>query len=161
MAFSYKLSGDSYISVAEADTYNDTELNRSDWNDLSQSDKEASLRRSTRFLDQSYTWKGEVNDTDNAHAWPRDDVEDDEGRDIDNTTIPERIKDACSELAYIDAVESELLPTSESGTTQSVKAGSVEIEYGGGQGSGKSLTRVHRLVSGLAVSATGTKAVRT
>lgn len=161
MAYSYKLSGDSYIDASYADTYNATDRNRSDWNDLSSGDKEAALRRATTFLDMAYDWKGEVNDTDNSHAWPRQDVEDAEGRDIDNTQVPERIKDACAELAYIDAVEQELLPVTESGQTQRVKAGEVELEYSGGQGSGKSLARINRLVSGLAVSATGTGVTRT
>jgi hypothetical protein len=161
MSFSYELSGDSYISTSTADTYNGNQRNRSDWNDLSADEKAAALRRATTFLDHGYDWKGDVNDTDNNHAWPRKNVDDDEGRGMDNTTIPQRIKDATAELAYIDAVESELLPVTESGETQSVKAGSVEIEYAGGQGSGTSLTRVNRLVSGLAVSATSTQAVRT
>jgi hypothetical protein len=161
MAFSYELSGDSYVDTAFADTYNGNQRNRSDWNDLTTDEKAAALRRATTFLDHGYDWKGDVNDTDNTHAWPRKNVDDDEGRDIDNTTIPQRIKDATAELAYIDVVESELLPVTESGETQSVKAGSVEIEYAGGQGSGTSLTRVNRLVSGLAVSATSTQAVRT
>lgn len=161
MAYSYELSGDSYIDVSYADTYNGNQRNRSDWNDLSRDEKVAALRRATTYLDTGFRWKGELNDTENIHAWPRDNVTDDEGRDLDNTTIPDRIKDACAELAYIDAVEQELLPVSESGEKQRVKAGSVEVEYSGGQGSGTSLTRINRLVSGLAVSATGTKAVRT
>lgn len=159
MAYTYELSGDSYLSVADADTYHN-DRNRSDWSGLSQSDKEAALRRATTFLDQGFQWKGNLSDKDNNHAWPRKGVEDDEGRSIDSSTIPQRILDACAELAYIDAVESELLPVTESGTTQRVKAGEVELEYSGGGGSGKSLARINRLVSGLAVSATGTSVTR-
>jgi len=160
MAYTYELSGDSYITVSTADTYN-SDRNRDEWNGLTQANKEAALRRATTYLDQAYEWVGELNDTANSHAWPRADVEDDEGRSIDNTTIPERIKDATAELAYIDAVESELLPVSTGGETQSVKAGSVEIEYSSGQGSSNSLERIDRLVSGLATTAAGKTVTRT
>jgi len=160
MVYTYELSGDSYITVATAETYN-SDRNRSDWSSLSAGEKEASLRRATSFLDTAYNWKGELNDTANNHAWPRADVEDDEGRDIDNTTIPDRIKDACAELAYIDAVEAELLPVSGDSETQSVKAGSVEIEYADSQGTGTSLTRIKRLVSGLANNVSGKTVTRT
>lgn len=160
MAFTYELNGDSYLSVADADTYH-SDRNRLEWANLTADEKEASLRRATTFLDSAYDWKGELNDTDNAHAWPRDDVEDDEQRDIDNTTLPDRIKDATAELAFIDALKSELLPVDKGGETQRVKAGSVEIEYAGGQGTGMSLARVKRLVSGLAQNVSGKVVTRT
>lgn len=159
MAFTYELSGDSYISVSTADTYQ-ADRDRQEWTYLTQDEKEAALRRATSFLDNGYNWKGEISDSANSHAWPRTGVEDDEGRSIDGTTLPDRIKDATAELAYIDAVEADLLPVTTSGETQRIQAGSVEIEYAGGQGSGKTLTRINRLVSGLAVAATSTQAVR-
>lgn len=159
MAYTYELSGDSYISVSTADTYQ-SNRNRQEWTYLTQAEKEAALRRATKFLDNGYNYKGDIASTDNAHAWPRVNVEDDEGRSIDSTTIPERIKDATAELAYIDAVEADLLPVTTSGETQRIKAGSVEIEYAGGQGSSTSLTRINRLISGLAIAATSTQAVR-
>jgi len=159
MAYTYELNGDSYITVSTADAYH-SDRNRSEWSSLSQSEKEAALRRATAYLDQGYKYKGQINDTDNSHAWPRTNVEDGEGRDIDSTTIPQRIKDATAELAYIDAVEAELLPTDEGGETQAVKAGSVEIEYSHGQGTGTSLTRIDRLIKGLAINATGTGVIR-
>lgn len=160
MAFTYPMNGDSYLSVADADTYH-SNRNRSEWSNLSQDEKEASLRRATTYLDHSFEWKGDVNDTDNAHAWPRKSVDDDEDRSVDNATIPQRIKDACAELAFIDAVKNELLPATTEGDIQAVTAGTVEVQYEQGVGSGPSLAYVNRLVSGLAVGATSTRLVRT
>lgn len=154
MAFTYPYSN-TYIGETEADNYNIGELNRDEWGNLTSDEKNAALVNATVFLDKAYDWKGRISDEGNAHAWPRKNVTDNEGREVPSDTIPVRIKRATAEAAYIDAVEGGLIPTESNADLDSLSAGSVSLDFGTSGSPSAETTKVDRIVKGLYVSKIG------
>lgn len=118
---------ESYISVADADTYF---LNRGNavWAALTTDQKEQALRRSTDYMTQTYgrRWAGYRTDYDQALDWPRYGVYVDNYY-LDSATVPPAIAKACAELA-LRASAGDL--TIDVGRLKSrVKVGPIETEY--------------------------------
>lgn len=116
---------DSFISVADADTYWSKRSN-SDWTAADPSDKETALINATDYLNNAYDWPGVLADTDQALSWPRDSAYDLEGRKL--TGIPKPIEDATAYLAG-QSVAGTVLFEVHGQAEKRLKAGSVEIEY--------------------------------
>jgi hypothetical protein len=107
-------NSESYISVADADTYH-TNMGNHTWSSIQTVDKEAYLRRATQFMVGRYrnAWKGARVKPTQALDWPRigvviDDIAGALGPQLrgsyglyqlDYTTVPTEIKNACAELA--------------------------------------------------------------
>jgi len=70
---------------------------------LSGSDQadEANLRRAAQVLDRQYHWRGYRDTEFQARAWPRERVGYVDGWWVDDGFIPQAIKDAQFELAYL------------------------------------------------------------
>lgn len=85
-----------YITVAELDAY---------WSarnvTLSQTnaEKEAAIIIATQYVDINFSWRGTIVIDEQWLDWPRAGVYDDEGRDIEYTEIPRRLKNAVCEYA--------------------------------------------------------------
>ena len=139
---------ESYPTLAEADTYWETNRAGSDWDAATDANKEKALREATQFLDGTYIWIGEhPGSTSQPLGWPRSDAEDHEGRVL--TGIPSAIKDAACELA-LEALGGALLPVqSRGGDTQKVKVGSIAVEYGGSASAFKTFEFVDRILVGM------------
>jgi len=121
-------NSNSYISVADADSYF-TDRNKTDWISKSEAEKKAALIEATRFIDGNYLWTGHIKYNDQSLGWPRILVCDDEGRNIDSDTIPERVKFATCELAY-EALTKSLSPAlPRGGEIKRRKVSSLEVEY--------------------------------
>jgi hypothetical protein len=100
---------ESYISAVDCTTYH-TNNGNALWTGTD-AVKEAALRKATRYLDGHYRarWKGyKVSSLVQPLEWPRSNVEIPGGgvagyagfnNFLDSTTIPQRVKDACCELA--------------------------------------------------------------
>lgn len=92
----------SYISIADADQYNENLFYGSDWsNTLTPSQKATALIQSTKLLDEWVTWDGDKVDDIQRLQWPRYDVY---GRDrfvIDSDVIPIEIQEATAEMARL------------------------------------------------------------
>ena len=98
-------ASNSFVTVAECDAYCDARLNASAWNDESDDDQKArALIEASRDLSQrQWVGVGRTSSTQ-ALAWPRTMAE---NPDIgwpglwyfDSNVIPQRVKDATSELA--------------------------------------------------------------
>ena len=118
---------DSYLSVADADTYW-SDRNNSTWSAASEAEKEAALREATQYLDANYTWTGVLSVSDQVLDWPRFGAYDDEGRELSD--IPTKVGQSCAELA-LAALSSRLVPVgSASGQeTKKEKVGDIEVEY--------------------------------
>lgn len=108
-----KTDSNTYISLVDAGTYMEGRIGTSAWDGATDADKNAALVQSARILDNYVEWKGvKTNDTQ-AMQWPRQYVPDPEYRTVDaldfyidagdyfipKDEIPQRIKDAQSELA--------------------------------------------------------------
>lgn len=148
-------TAESYVSVAEADTYHLARGNAA-WTG-SDTIKEAALRRATTFIDSSYRsrWVGTaVNGRDQALAWPRTDAVDTSGDDIDDEQVPREVKQATMEAALRElATPGSLNPDLvQSERVLREKVGDLEVQYAdvaGVDASRPFLTIVNDLVSGL------------
>lgn len=135
-------TADSYISVADADTYHSSRGNVA-WDDLDATDdKEPALRRATDYMVQVYRtrWKGVRMQADQALDWPRSGVYSEPfmyggiGEQpylVDDDIVPTEVARACAKLA-LKAASAELAPDLERATKRE-KVGPLEVEYMDGQ----------------------------
>lgn len=121
---------DSFVSVSDADTFWNEHSGGTNWATASDSEKEKALREASQFIDKSYTWLGyHPGENTQLLSWPRQDVEDHQGRLRDADTVPQEIKDATAWLAE-QALDGQLRPAkSRGGAISRLKAGPVEINY--------------------------------
>ena len=125
-----KTDANSYISVADADQYNENHANDSAWVGAGQADKEKGLRLATQYIDARFNarWKGRRVNEDQALDWPRWGVQDEDDYYIDSDVVPTQVKNACVELAIKQVGGEELMPDlSDPGTVKStsVKVGPI------------------------------------
>lgn len=123
---------DTYLSVADADTYW-SNRNNSTWSAADTADKEKALREATQFIDGAYEFIGAITSSTQVLAWPRVDAEilrgNMKGVYYNNTTIPPQIENACAELA-LEALSVRLRPVEEKGgAVKREKVDVIEIEY--------------------------------
>jgi hypothetical protein len=133
-------NADSYLSVADADSYHAKHGNSLDWEQKRDNPtKEEALRIATQYLDLVYLgrWRGRQSSREQALSWPRAFVVDEEGFGRDSNVLPQELKDATAELALKQLTESGgLIPdidTNRSISTKRVKVGPIEqtVEYSG------------------------------
>lgn len=94
-------TANSYITLAEAETYMEARNNISLWTAASDATKNIALVEAQREL-TTMSWQGLRTDTVQSLAWPRQNVTnpDDPNRDVfDSDEVPQRVKDAQSEWA--------------------------------------------------------------
>lgn len=130
-----KDNAESYISVADADTYHSNRGN-TDWAALTTAEKERLLRISTDYMVAVYRlrWDGYRYVNTQALDWPRIYVP---IRDIcsvnaypeyvDFDVVPNQVKNACADLAL--KANSETLLEDQSQQTIREKVGPIEVEY--------------------------------
>jgi len=155
-----KTDSDSYISVADADTYLAIYTTRTDWDSATTANKEIALKRATQYLDNMYgaRWKGIRSDEDQALDWPRYGVTDHDGYGWDSDEMPTELLNATCEIAdrIIDG-DNPMADQSDTSTIrkQKVKAGPVEeeVEYAGSMTLGKKYPTVEALLSPLITGA--------
>lgn len=141
-------NADSYLSVADADTYFTGHGNPSEWSGLTTAEKEASLKYATKKLDQLFKWYGNIEDTTQVLGWPRTAFYDSEGRTIGGTGImPQALLDATAEMA-LEYSQDDFVASSTNVARERI--GSSEVQYAG-NASTKSYTYVTALVSELGV----------
>lgn len=94
-------ASNSYITLAEGNSYHEARLHNSDWTGASDATKNASIVWATRTLDSNYLYTGWASGSrdEQALAWPRVGVVDEDGRLLDSDTVPPRVKNATAELA--------------------------------------------------------------
>ena len=120
---------DSYVSVADADTYW-TDRNNLDWTTADTADKEKALREATEYIDGTFEgrWIGEhPGSTSQVLAWPRNGAVDSEGRNV--TGIPQQVENATSRLA-LDALSNFLTQAEDrGGRIARAKVGPLDVSY--------------------------------
>jgi len=118
---------------------------------------EANLRRACDVLNRRYSWKGTRQYQTQAQAWPRLDVGYIDGWSIDADTIPQGIKDAQAELAYIIHEGGDPLATVDGVVSASrSKVGPIEedLTYIGGKGLPK-YTAAEKLIGAYLIGGGG------
>lgn len=94
-------TANSYVSLAQADTYFETHPFYADaWSLLDSSTRTVLLVAATRMLDVQYIWYGYRATTTQALEWPRYGVRDQYDQLIAQTSIPLRLQQAVCEQAY-------------------------------------------------------------
>lgn len=83
----------SYLSVADADTYFGERLYADDWTSADSTTKEKALVMARRFIDQQQ-FTGERTGEDQLLAWPRTGI-----AGVDSSAVPQDVVDAQCELA--------------------------------------------------------------
>lgn len=90
--------------------------------------KSRALVSGTRRID-SFKWKGEKTDPDQPGAFPRKDLKNPDGSDVDPDTIPPQVVEASIILAAMLNAGEDINPVSaRAAIARRLKAGSVEIE---------------------------------
>jgi len=121
-------TAESYISIADADTYFANRGN-TDWDALDNTDdKEPALRKATDYMIQRYRnrWQGVRYTETQALCWPRAGVVRDSWQ-VDTDEIPTEVKRACAELALKSTSET-LSPDLEQAVL-SEKVDVISVEY--------------------------------
>jgi hypothetical protein len=142
-------NAESYVSVAEADTYF-TSLGNPAWA-ADTAAKEVALRKATQYLDDTYQWKGKLVSDTQALGWPRTGVYDSEGRDISDS-VPVKLKKAAFELALTSITTPLVEDLTNAAFVKREKVGELEVEYQAGAPTARQFTLVERLLSGLYTS---------
>lgn len=123
----------SYNTVAQADDYASSfVVGTTDWDALTQPEKEKYLMVAARFLDGMMGWTSQVKTPTQSRAWPRRLFLDREGRRVSDDKVPQAIKDAQVELAVSSVntpltTEVEKLIREDFGDTSDVYAAPVSI----------------------------------
>lgn len=88
-----------YATLAQADAYHEAHAYGDAWRAALVEQKRRALLTATRLLDQHMVWAGTAASTTQRLAWPRTGLLDLHGNTLSSTTIPERLQEACAELA--------------------------------------------------------------
>jgi hypothetical protein len=128
-------AANSYASLADGQAYVDTLVPSTlgdAWNDGGEEEQVKALIMATRLLDTWFEWYGFVAASDQALLWPRSGVVGPNGYEVATDEIPQRIIEATVELARQllagDRIGDSDLETNK---LKSLKAGPVELEFGG------------------------------
>ena len=139
-------AADSYATLAEY-TARATAMG---WTLGAEAANEANLRRAAIAIDTGYTHKGTKAAQAQALAWPRVNVIDGDGYSVSSGTIPQAVKDAQMEMAYLIQGGADPLATVDA-VVKREKIDVIEVEYQSGSGL-PSFTAVTRLLRGYVAS---------
>jgi hypothetical protein len=119
----------SYVDVATADTYFEHAIHAAAWVAATDELKANALVSATRSLDRQ-DWEGEKYQESQTLDFPRSGLTDSEGNAVDETLVPQEIKDATCEYGLALIEDPTLAGQSNTGSNiKRLKAGSAEIEY--------------------------------
>ncbi len=145
-------TAESYMSVADADTYFTNHGSPAAWTGATTPAKEAALRFATAWLDGQYAWVGLVKASTQALAWPRIGGYDSEGRAVDDASVPRRIKEAVGEVALAHLGSALNATLARGGAVKREQVGPLAVEYMDWAPDENTLPFVDRLVKGLLAS---------
>ena len=122
-------SANSYVTLAEADSYFETIPDSSTWTTKTTDQKNRALISATRWID-SLNFYGDRCDNGQALKWPRTDVSCD-GVEADATYIPADIQAATAETAQALITTPTLMrgSTTGPGAYDKVELGDLKVEY--------------------------------
>jgi len=149
-------TAESYISEADATTYHAAYGASATWAAATADQREAALRVATRYLDLHYAgrWRGTRTNEDQALAWPRSGVYDDDSIEVDDDVIPANLERACAEVALRVLTGDDLLGViTETGdvTSESVTVGPISESktYAGTKSHAYQYPMIESMVAGL------------
>ena len=120
-------NADSFMTVAEADSYYATNLYSTTWVGSTTDNKEKALKMATRILDEKVAWVGTRATSTQALGWGRTDVSWD-GTIVSSTTVPIQIKNATAEFAG-ELLVSDLTANAQGKGLNSLKVGDITLDF--------------------------------
>jgi hypothetical protein len=129
-------NANSYVSVADANTFNTNRPFATSWLAVGLEDKNRAITMATRLLDEHINWYGQAvktRDTSVSSAdrqalmFPRNGLSDADGYAIDHKSVPTWLKEATSEFARYLAVEDRTLDFGTAGFSE-IKLGSLNLK---------------------------------
>jgi hypothetical protein len=126
-------NANSYITVADADTYHDAHLYASTWTAATTANKTIGLIWATRLIDAAYEFVGEIASDTQALRWPRAATYDRDGRLLANDAIPAELENATAELArHLLAADRTAPASATDAAVKRAKVGGLEVEFANG-----------------------------
>lgn len=123
-------NSNSYLTLAEANTYFEGRLHTTVWTAATDPQKEAALIWATRLIDSEICFIGEASGATQALAWPRSGMTNRNGFDIADNVVPNELKYATAELALLLLSSDRTLESEAAAAGLSrLKAGPVELGF--------------------------------
>jgi hypothetical protein len=124
------LNTNSYVTIADADTYFETRIDSSEWENADDETKEQALVTATQLIDERH-WIGAAVSSSQALAWPRKNAiyyDPRMGQQITvaNNEVPSQVKIAVYEQA-LHLVQNEDLIAQKTQTFESISVGSISL----------------------------------
>ena len=122
-------TANSYVTLAEANSYFETVPDSSTWDDKTDDQKNRGLISATRWID-SLNWYGQRCDDEQALSWPRNNYHVDRV-ELTCDAIPNDIKYATYELARALANDTDAITgnTGDKGLYEEVELGALKVKY--------------------------------
>jgi len=129
------LNTNSYVLIADADTYFETRIDSANWVDAEDEIKEQALVTATLLIDDN-SWIGSAVSSSQALAWPRKNAIYNDDRlglqvTIADSEIPSRVKTAVYEQA-LHLVNNEDVLMGQTQTFESISVGSISLSDSNG-----------------------------
>lgn len=129
------LNTNSYVSIADADTYFETRIDSANWVDAEDEIKEQALVTATALIDDN-SWIGSAVSSSQALAWPRKNAIYNDDRlglqvTIADDELPSRVKTAVYEQA-LHLIDNEDVLMGQSQTFESISVGSISLSDSNG-----------------------------
>jgi hypothetical protein len=147
-----RADAESYISVSDCDAYHAARGNAAWTGEVAV--KEAALREATAFVEDSYRglWRGVRAKWEQALAWPRFGVIDQDSFHLASNQVPSLVMDAVCEAA-LRAIQSDLTPDLDrGGRIKRQKVDVIETEYRDDAPVGKTYPEIENKLSCLLVN---------
>lgn len=127
------LSGaNAFVSVATVATYA-AEIGNTAWAAAATDDKEAAIVRATAYLrnEARYKWRGTKQTYAQRLPWPRSGAVEHRGLAVPESTVPQRVIDACCELAIRELATPGVLQPDQArgGAIKSESVGAISVTY--------------------------------
>lgn len=116
-------------SIALAESITNPNVQLASASIVTTDDFEDALIKATTYLDAAYgtRWLGNRTSKNQALDWPREGAVDWDGYEIDRNVLPQKVKDACCEVALEILKNGDLLPTLQPSDTGMLQAESISV----------------------------------
>ena len=153
-------TANSYLSLAEANTYFEAHLYGTAWAGADDPTKDKALAQSTRLLDASTNWEGDKKTRAQLLQWPRLNVELD-GFDLESDIVPVEIKNATAELAGL-FISNDLTAEVDQNALAGISLGkgALELNFDAGNKKRKIPIHIDDLLRGLGSVSTGGSGIK-
>jgi len=147
-------NANSYVTLAEAETYFEGRLAVTNWDAETDDNKNRALRMATDELDK-YEYQGIRTTQAQRLQWPRYEATDHDGWNYDQDTVPRPIKEATYELALMLTDGTYNVEPNQLDQFERVKVGSLDITPRGSYQAAPLPDTIRRLIAHVLLSGGG------